>query len=101
MWAANNPEPGIVLALLEAGADVDARTEDGLTALMYAARNPNSEIMSALLKSGADVNVGTNEGYTALMAAAQYNSNPDAVMLLAGAGANVDAKSEDNSTALM
>ena len=52
-----------------------------------------------MLKSGADVNAGTNEGYTALMAAAQYNSNPDAVMLLAGAGANVDAKDKGGLTA--
>ena len=62
--------PKAVREDLSFGADVNAKDEDGWTALMYAARNPNSEIMSALLKSGADVNAGTNEGYTALMAAA-------------------------------
>jgi ankyrin repeat protein len=40
-------------ALLEAGADVNARANDGLTALMTAERNGQSEIAELLKKAGA------------------------------------------------
>ena len=43
MWAAmSNPNPAIITTLLENGAKVDDRNNDGLTPLMWAAMgNPN------------------------------------------------------------
>ncbi len=55
-----------VRALLDAGADVEARTEDGHTALMLAAAGSHEGIVRALLDAGADVNAKDYEGYTAL-----------------------------------
>ena len=44
-------------ALLQAGADVDAKSNSDQTVLMYAAMRGHTEVMQLLLKAGADVNV--------------------------------------------
>jgi ankyrin repeat protein len=44
-----------VRGLLEQGVDVNARRDDGLTALMVAAGNGRHSIVEALLEAGADV----------------------------------------------
>jgi ankyrin repeat protein len=46
----------IVDALLGAGADVNARTEDGFSALLLAVQEGNATIVAALLAGGADPN---------------------------------------------
>ena len=60
------------------GAKVNARDENGWTALMYAARyNLNAEVLAKLLEAGADVNAKEERlGWTALVAAAAFNPNP-------------------------
>ena len=51
----------------EAGADLKARDEDGLTSLMLAARsNENPEVISVLLKAGADLKARDEDGLTSL-----------------------------------
>jgi len=63
MYAALNPDPLVVELLIEAGAEVNARTEAGWTALMYAARdNPNPEVVLTLMKAGADPTLRDSEG---------------------------------------
>lgn len=49
----------IVKLLIAKGADVNARTKDGLTPLMFA---DNAEIVKALLNKGADVNAKITDG---------------------------------------
>jgi ankyrin repeat protein len=80
----------LIKALLERGADPNARTNttpprgfmqgtaswvsfDGQTPFVRAALNGDITLMRLLLKYGADPNVRTNEGSTALMAAAGVN----------------------------
>lgn len=58
----------VVKALLEAGAEVDARDVDGWTPLPFAVWSP--EIMEMLLDAGADVNAEFNDGWTPLFVAA-------------------------------
>jgi len=58
-----------VHALLAKGADVNARDNDGSTALMAAVTYGHIDIVHALLAKGADVNAKDNAGDTALMAA--------------------------------
>ena len=48
----------MVTALVKAGADVNARNEDGVTPLHFAAASGTTPaVVAALVKAGADVNV--------------------------------------------
>jgi ankyrin repeat protein len=72
---------------------VNAKTENGLTALMLAvgAEQANAgsgrlDIVNALIKAGADVNAKAENGETALMSAREYLKQ-DIVNVLKAAGA--------------
>ena len=86
--AARNGRAEKVQALLEAGADVNAKTDDGSTALMMAAFGGQTETAQVLLDAGADVNAKNNDGQTALWwAARQGHTHTEIVELLKQAGA--------------
>ena len=53
-YAASGPEPGVVGFLLDAGAEVDAVSPQGSTALMLAARYGDERCVDVLLRRGAD-----------------------------------------------
>ena len=57
--------------LLARGARVNARTNNGITALMFAAMNGYTETVHILLANGADVHVQDENGETAWMHAAK------------------------------
>ena len=81
-------------------ADVNARTEDGSTSLMYAAGSGTAESVKVLLDAGADVNARTINGATALMGAAAGGA-AESVKLLLDAGVDVNARYENGWTVLM
>ena len=58
-----------VKRLLAAGAEVNAESKDGDTALIIASENGNIEMVKALIDKGANFNPQTIEGFTALIAA--------------------------------
>lgn len=66
--AANkSTSPKIIEALLEAGADLNARNYLGETALIMAVNtNPETRVISALLKAGADINARDYQGHSVL-----------------------------------
>jgi ankyrin repeat protein len=64
-YAASGPEPGVVGFLLDAGADVDAVSPDGSTALMLAARYGDERIIDMLLQRGADPQLKNPHGAVA------------------------------------
>ena len=63
----------VVRLLLEAGADKDAATTHGVTALLYATHNGHLEVVRLLLEAGADTEAATIDGATALSNKAVWN----------------------------
>ncbi len=88
--------------LLEAGADVNAADQQGVTVLMQASGNQPGEVVASLIKLGAKVKVRDHQGRSALMWAARRGSSrpPYAIDLLVQAGADIDAKDKDGWPAL-
>jgi uncharacterized protein len=92
---------------------VNARNNDGVTALMGAAAGGHNETVRLLIERGADVNAAIDhnqkpvgntsiyrKGMTALMFAAMGN-RLDTMKLLIARGADVNAKNCDGMTVLM
>ena len=76
---------------LIAGTDVNAKTESGLTLLMYAVSDGRKEIAELLIANGADVNAKDENGRTPLHQAS-LGGHKEVAELLIGAGADVNAK---------
>jgi ankyrin repeat protein len=87
----------IIGSLIDAGADVNARTSTGATALMLAATSGQTDAVSRLLDRGADVNATESTyGQTALMfAAARDRANVISVLMARGADATIASKFTD------
>jgi ankyrin repeat protein len=66
MYASGNGHVEIVMALLAKGAAVNAKDNEGVTALIYASGNGHVETVRALINRGADPFAKTNRGYDAL-----------------------------------
>jgi ankyrin repeat protein/cytochrome c553 len=89
-----------VRLLLQHGADVNAKTIDGRTALYQAATMGNAvSVMRLLLDKGADPNAKTLNGMTPLMAAAR--SNLEGMRLLLQKKADVNVTNAAGASALM
>ena len=55
--------------MVQEGAEVDAKTTTGVTALWLAAGEGRKDVVASLIARGADVNNRREDGITALMAA--------------------------------
>ncbi len=88
-----------VRILLDAGADVNARNDIGLTALVAGACNPEKARM--LIEKGADVNAKTNQGRTPLIVAASCSGSFPTLKLMLAKGADVKAADGMGNTALL
>ena len=86
--------------ILKAGANINAKDADGMTALMHAANFARDKVTKLLLKHGADVKIRDSSGKTALMYAADHEED-DVARLLLEHGADVNAKDKSGNTALM
>jgi ankyrin repeat protein len=96
-WAVANPKS--VRILLEAGAEVDAKTVGGTTPLLRAAHNNRVESFRLLVSHGADIHVVDSKGRTTLHAAAGKGSS-DIVRFLIDQGLDVNALDAEMKTPL-
>lgn len=97
MEAARRAHSEIARDLIKAGADVNAKTKEGITVFMLVV---NSQAAQAFIDAGADVNARDNEGKIALMRAVA-RGNIRAVRTLVDAGADVRAKDNYGISSLM
>ena len=85
--------------LIAHGADVNAKDNDGETALMIAASQSNPKILTVLLEAGADIDAQNKKGETALMAAAA-RANLDELKILLVHGADPKLRDEAGKLAV-
>ncbi|MBI9067828.1 MAG: ankyrin repeat domain-containing protein [Salinivirgaceae bacterium] len=72
----------MVEILLQAGADVNAKTNDGSTALIYGVENNTSEITAMLINANADVHSIGKNGMSALLNATYSGFEANARLVL-------------------
>ncbi len=90
----------VLAAITSPDVDVNVKSPDGSTSLMWAAYNDDLELVRALLKAGAKANVTSNFGATALTEAIKLGNVPLFRTLL-DAGADIESPNLDKQTALM
>lgn len=81
----------MISILLEAGADIDAVTNNGYTPLIYFTGHGKLEPIELLLQHGAKIDESTNEGETAVHYACRV-THIDVVKLLIRYGADITLK---------
>jgi tetratricopeptide (TPR) repeat protein len=95
--AVEKNDPQAIIGAVLAGADVNARSQDGYTPLMYAVAKGNPEVVREVLSGGADVNIQSTTGWTALMFAAK--DKPQMLELLLEFEPNLTLKNNVGQTA--
>ena len=93
----------ILSCLIGVGADVNARTNNGVTPLMIAAEEGHINAVTSLVKCGANVDLQDKDGQTALHHAMQspQASICEVLSCLIKNGADVNAHTFHNETPLM
>ncbi len=92
----------IMQLLLDAGADVNARNNDGATPFMLASRAGNIEILKAFIARNVDVNAKDNSGRTPLLYAANsHDTNAEIIKTLIEQKTDVNMKDTQGNNALI
>jgi ankyrin repeat protein len=89
--AAKSGDVAALSAMLEAGADPDARDSRGQTALMLASHGGHTDAVRALIDAGADLDHRAKFGLTATMLAVVAGHEAVAGLLVE-AGANLEIR---------
>jgi uncharacterized protein len=98
--AVKNGSTETAIALIDKGADINAREPDNTTALHYAAHRGDVVLVERLLRARAKASVYNDYGSTPLSEAAAIG-NARAIKLLLDAGADVNSPNHEGQTALM
>ena len=85
------------MTIIRAGADVEARNEDGATPLHLAANGGHTETAMTIIRAGADVEARNEDGATPLHLAAN-GGHTETAMTIIRAGADAEARNEDGFT---
>ena len=86
--------------LLDRGADIESKSNDGYTTLMITALESHIECMRELLDRGADIESKSNKGSTPLMLAAS-EGHIECMRELLDRDADIESKNNDGYTTLM
>lgn len=89
-----------ILQALSKGADVNTKTLEGVTPLMFASQNGFLDIVKILVYNRANVNAKPDDGATALIAATRFN-HYEIMDYLIQSGADINAKDRDSVSALV
>jgi len=87
MLAAQAGDAATVRQLLDKGANIDFRDDDGNTVLINAAQMGHTEVVKLLLDKGANIDAKNNNGQTALYIA-ELSSEDETAKLLRARGAH-------------
>lgn len=98
--AARKQDHQAIRSLLAQHADVNAKSDDGSTAILWAAHWNDSETADLLLRAGADANLANDFGMTPLSQACT-NANAAIVHALLKSGARPDTPIATGETPLM
>lgn len=84
--------------LVDAGADINEKDYNGITALWYATQNGEYEMARILIDKGADIEIRNAYGNTPLSNAVYYyrrnEHGGDMIKLLIDAGADINAEND-------
>ena len=91
--------------LINYGANIEHRANDGSTPLLKSVMGDTQEAMKVLIAAGANVNCKDNQGQTALILVCKHFFNRKSTLLkinnLINAGADINDQDKDGNTALM
>ena len=104
VWAiSETPHKGtenleIMKILLDEGADINAKNDDGSTLLSFSSAHGRLELIQFLINNGADVNAGSGDKVPIFRAI--YNNDPNVIKALINAGAEIDRIDSTGETPL-
>ena len=91
----------VLQSIIDQGADVNARNNQNITALMLASRKGNIDAMNVLLSAGANRTIEDADGDTWIHYAIYGNCSKEVLQSIIDQGADVNATNKNNTTALM
>jgi ankyrin repeat protein len=91
LFAASDCDAEVVKLLIQAGYNVNAKSDNGSTPLIAAAGYNSAEVVALLIKAGADINAKDGEGNTPLSMARERN-DAEVLDVLIKAAANPAGK---------
>ena len=90
----------IISELVQLGANLDARTKEGETALHIATENDQKETVCQLIKLGADVNAIDKHGKNKMLQLSLETNHIEVSAKLISSGADTNTSNEESETAL-
>ena len=100
-WACTLGNESIVRLLLDRGSDIEHRTKDGCSALMFAALAGHAAVVSMLLEQHAAVNVVSDSNHDSPLTFACWKGHDKVVTLLLQYGAHIEHRTKEGFTPLM
>ena len=98
--ATANEHTDMVQVLIDAGADIDAKDNDGWSPLHYACKFELLDIVKMLTRAGAGMRATTDDGETCLMLAARYGDTETVCYLMSLPEVELNQQDTNSFTAL-